>query len=125
MVEARQSGNRELRSGSKTIKGALWLITALAVGTATFPNWPVLLLSSALPAATANAGTIALAISGMSCSACAVSIEKSLKKVPGVEAASVDFDRAEALVVVERGETLKDALLEAVSAAGEYRAQVK
>ncbi|MBI2071042.1 MAG: cation transporter [Elusimicrobia bacterium] len=117
-------GSCEFRSGSKTMKTVLWVIAILAVGTATFPDWSALFLSKHLAAASANAQTVHLSISGMSCTACALSIERSLKKVHGVESAFVDFEKAEAAVLVEPG-TSTDDLLKAVSAAGDYTAKIK
>ena len=61
----------------------------------------------------------------MHCSACAVEIEKSLKNVPGVQSASVDFDRSEALVVTKPDQSLDQKLLDAVQRAGQYTAKIK
>lgn len=118
-------GSCELRSGSKTMKAALWMITAAAVGMATFPNWSPLLLSGPVAPVSANAELVSLTVSGMTCTACAVSIKKALKRLPGVEAALVNFDTAEAIVYVEPGKVSTSALLKAVQAAGSYTAEVK
>jgi len=118
-------GSCELRSGSKIMKTALWVITVLAVGMATFPNWSVLLVGKSAAVINTNSGTVRLAVSGMTCSACAVGIEKSLRKVPGVQSASVSLDQAEAIVIVERGVVSTEDLVKAVEAAGSYRATLK
>lgn len=119
------NGSCELRSGSRLMKAALWVITAIAAGLVTFPNWSSLLLSGPAAAVSANTETIVLTVSGMTCTACTVSIEKSIKKIPGVRAASVSFDTAEAIVHVEPGKVSASALLKAVQAAGQYTAEVK
>lgn len=118
-------GSCEMRSGSRTMKAVLWAVTAAALGTAAFPSWSALLVSRQSAAVTADAETVVLAVSGMTCSACAVGIEKSLTVVPGVQAASVDFDAGQATVYVDPGKVPDQRLLEAVKAAGSYTAQVK
>ncbi|MDP2735877.1 MAG: cation transporter, partial [bacterium] len=79
---------------------------------------------SALPSGV-QGETLTLKISGMFCSACAVGVEKSLDKVPGVQAASVNFDKEEATLVVGPGGVDRDAVLNAVKSAGPYSAHVK
>ena len=115
-------GSCEVRSGSKTMKAGLWGLTALTVALATFPTWSACLLSRDSGTAPAGAKTLALKVSGMTCTACAVSIEKSVMKVPGVYSARVDFDEGTALVKTDDG-VGADAVLQAVAAAG-YEAQV-
>ena len=58
-----------------------------------------------------------LEVKGMHCTGCAQTVEKSLKKVPGVEDASVTF-ATEKAVVVHRPEVSAEQLAEAVRAAG-------
>lgn len=64
-----------------------------------------------------------LAISGMHCSACATLIERSLKKVDGVEQASVSYATEKATVISGDVPELETNLLQAVKKAG-YKAQV-
>jgi len=118
-------GSCEIRSGSKTMKGALWVITAAAVGLGTFPNWSPLLFSGQAVTVSADAETVVLGVSGMTCSACSVAIEESLRKLPGVEAASVSLDKAEAVVYVEPGKVSPEQLVQAIQSAGSYQAEVK
>lgn len=119
-------GSCEMRSGSKTMKAALWAVTAAAVGLASFPSWSTLLFGrSPAAVATANAETVKLAVSGMTCSGCAAGIEKALLEVPGVRSASVDFDGGDATVVAEPGAVPVARLLDAVKSAGAYTAEVK
>jgi len=120
-----EDGRCELRSGNKSMKATLWTITVAALAMATFPNWSVLLLSSTATPVSANDERVILVVSGMTCTACAVSIEKSLKKLPGVQSASVNFDEDEAIVYVEPGKVSMKKLLDAVQDAGSYSAKFK
>lgn len=121
-----EDGTCELRSGSRTMKTILWVITIIAVALATFPSWSHFLFKTTKThPLDINNKVISLSISGMHCSACAVNIEKSLKNVRGVQSASVDFDKSEALVVAEPGQSLNRELLDAVQRAGEYTAKIK
>lgn len=117
-------GSCEIRSGSAKAKAALWAITALAVGLGTFPNWSAYVLQQRTAVSTVGAETVRMAISGMTCTACAVGVEKSLMKVPGVRSASVDFDKAEAVVLAEPGVVPAEELIRAVESAGAYTAEV-
>lgn len=115
-------GSCEVRSGSRTMKAALWSVTALALALGTFPRWSVLFATGGPAAVPAGAQTLTLKVSGMDCAACTVSIRESLEKVPGVYSASVDFDAAQATVFTN-GTVEPAAALEAVAAAG-YKAVV-
>lgn len=121
-----EDGTCKLQSGSKTMKTALWIIVVFAVGISSFPHWsPYLLGKSSVPVP-ANAESIVLKVSGMICTACAVGIEKSLRKVPGVQSASVDFDKSEAVVAVEHDKVSEEELLKAVQAVGPtYSAKIE
>ena len=57
----------------------------------------------------------ALAIEGMTCGACARSVERALMRVPGVECVSVELG---AHVAVVQGSASADAMVAAVEAAG-------
>lgn len=115
-------GSCELRSSSRTMKAVLWIVTALAVGVATFPNWSAWVLASGPVVAPAGAQTLALKISGMDCAACTVAIKKSVEKIPGVLSASIDFDTAEATVITN-DKVDPQAVVNAVSVAG-YKAAI-
>ncbi|MBI4395793.1 MAG: cation transporter [Elusimicrobia bacterium] len=118
-------GRCELRSGSKTMKAALWAVTVAAAGLAAFPQLPGFLFSGQRVTASADLQTVGLKISGMHCAACATSIEKSLKQVPGVKAASVDFDGGEAVVQLRPGSVPAEDMVKAVQAAGPYTAEIQ
>ena len=114
------AGSCEVSSGSKTMKAALWSVTALALALATFPNWAARVVDSApIPA---GAETLMLKISGMDCATCTISIKEALERVPGVRAARVDFAAGQATVAASASLD-PAAALAAVAAAG-YKAEV-
>lgn len=115
-------GKCEMRSGSRTMKAALWTVTALAAAMATFPSWSTWVLTGGPAAAPAGAHTLSVKVSGMDCAACTVAIKKSVEKVPGVYSASVDFDEQRATVITD-GKADPQAVLKAVAAAG-YKAEI-
>ncbi len=118
-------GSCKVASGSNSVKRALWVLVAAVAGVATFPSWAPLLIRHTPHAASANAETIKLAVSDMDCTACTVGIEKSLKKVPGVQEASIDFGRGEATVYGEKGRVAASDLIQAIRSAGPSSAQVE
>ncbi|MFA6475681.1 MAG: heavy metal translocating P-type ATPase [Patescibacteria group bacterium] len=65
---------------------------------------------------------INLSLTGMHCASCANIIERSLKKVPGVQQASVNFAAEKALVTYDETSASKQQLIAAVAKAG-YKAQ--
>ena len=86
---------------------------------------------SGAPAATSTAavdqaaGTkLTLAVTGMSCGACAAKIEAALKGIKGVNAAAVDHASGTAKVAFDASLTNADALLAAVKGLGKYGASV-
>lgn len=64
-----------------------------------------------------------LAVSGMTCAACARRVERTLSEVEGVQECSVNFATRKASVVFDAKTTSVDALTEAVASAG-YQAEV-
>jgi len=61
---------------------------------------------------------VALPIEGMECTACAVRIERRLKRQPGVAEAVVNYATGEAVVVADKEALSVDALVEAVEQTG-------
>ncbi len=57
-------------------------------------------------------------VGGMQCASCAVTIEKSLKRVEGVKEASVNFAAEQAAVIFNRAETSLEEIRETVEKAG-------
>lgn len=72
---------------------------------------------SAPSAAVAAADTIRLRITGMTCATCPVAVRTALRRVPGVTAVEVSYERAEARVVTS-GPVAPERLVEAVRRAG-------
>lgn len=119
--------NPKLRRFNKII---LWLSTAMVLVFAFFPNYVGLLAKSsdlALPgggtehaeASQQDQDIESLMIGGMTCEACSLTVRSSLKNVPGVIDASVDFSTRHALVRIDPEEPpTADALREAVKAVG-------
>ncbi|MBI2787338.1 MAG: cation transporter [Elusimicrobia bacterium] len=112
-------------AGGGLMKKALWIVTVAALGMATFPSWGPLLMDDPEEVVSASAEKITLSVSGMYCAACKASIEKSLKKVAGVEEASVDFDNRTATVYASRGRVAPADLVQAIRNAGPYSAKVE
>ncbi len=61
---------------------------------------------------------VSLSLSGMHCSSCALIIEKSLKKVPGVKDANVNFSAEKALITYDESAVKKESFIDAVKNAG-------
>lgn len=124
-----EDGTCKMASGSPKAKATLWSITVLAAVFMTAPYWLAALNRRGEPPTAALAAgsyqTVRLGVKGMTCSACAVSIEKSIRKVSGVKAAVVDFDKAEAQVTVDSTRGVdSQSLVKAVESTG-YSASVK
>jgi len=66
---------------------------------------------------------INLSLFGMHCSSCANIIERSLKKVPGVKQANVNFAAEKANIIFDETQVKMPALIEAVAKAG-YKAEL-
>jgi len=64
-----------------------------------------------------------LSLFGMHCSSCANIIERSLKKVPGVSSANVNFAAEKANVIYDESQVNSQKLIEAISKAG-YKAEM-
>jgi mercuric ion binding protein len=62
--------------------------------------------------------TVTLAIPGMTCAACPVTIKIALNKVPGVTATTVNFDNRQAIVTFDDAKTDLEALIRATGEAG-------
>jgi copper chaperone CopZ len=115
-------GTCEVRSGSRTMKAALWVITAAALALATFPGWSSWIMTQRPASAPAGAHALTLRITGMDCAACTSAIKKSVEKVPGVYSADVDYDHQEAIVIASPKADPK-AVVKAVESAG-YKATI-
>lgn len=61
---------------------------------------------------------VSLSLSGMHCTSCALIIEKSLKKVPGVKEAHVNFSAEKALITYDESTVKKELFIDAVKQTG-------
>ncbi|MBS2132276.1 mercury resistance system periplasmic binding protein MerP (plasmid) [Burkholderia thailandensis] len=68
--------------------------------------------------------TVTLAVPGMTCSACPITVKAALAKVPGVKKTDVHFDQREAMVTFDDTKTNVAALTNATKNAG-YPSSVK
>lgn len=64
-----------------------------------------------------------LSLFGMHCSSCAHIIERSLKKVPGIKQANVNFSAEKVNIIYDEAQVKSQELLEVISKAG-YRAEI-
>jgi mercuric ion binding protein len=62
--------------------------------------------------------TIALAIPGMNCAACPITVKIALSRVTGVTATTVNFDNRQAMVTFDDAKTNVEALIRATGDAG-------
>ena len=68
--------------------------------------------------------TVTLAVPGMTCAACPITVKKALSKVEGVSQVDVSFDKREAVVTFDDAKTSSQKLTEATTNAG-YPSSVK
>lgn len=117
------TGNAKGLTLKKVNKAMLWVVTAFVLAFAFFPNYVGYLFGSGdTLAARDDLDKVAVAIEGMTCEACAVNIEDSLRKVPGVVATEVNYQRHEALIgVAKDAQPPREAILAAIDGAGNYR----
>jgi mercuric ion binding protein len=75
-------------------------------------------LIAAVVALAAPPQTAALAVENMTCGTCPIVVKKALERVPGVTAASVDFDKKTATVTFDPDKATSAKLTQATSDAG-------
>ncbi len=100
---------------------SLWFGTIAVAVFALFPNYAVALLSlgDASSAPVPGSFTTNFVIDGMTCPACAHTIEESLRRVPGVASAEVSYEDGVARVsVLAESPAAEEDLLTAVTRAG-------
>ena len=81
---------------------------------------PILLVGLLVSAASfaADRSTVILDVTKMDCAACPITVRKALEKVPGVQAAKIDFKAKRAVVSFDPGKTSPEALTRATAEAG-------
>lgn len=82
------------------------------------------LVFSLADAAFAAVNTVTLAVPGMTCAACPITVKKALQKVPGVSKVSVSYEKKEAVVSFDDARTSVKALENATFEAG-YESTLK
>ncbi|MBI5757808.1 MAG: cation transporter [Planctomycetales bacterium] len=118
------TGTQRLLSLMTLNKVMLWGVTLLAVLFLFFPNYVGFFLASqAGESETTTTSRLVskttIAIEGMTCEACSVTLQKAIKDVPGVLGAKVDFKKGQAVVSTETGRPFpKDEILHAVTDSG-------
>lgn len=110
----------------KVNKAMLWVVTAFVLAFAFFPNYVGYLLGGSNTLAMRNdLDIVVVDIEGMTCEACAASIEDSLRKVPSVAAAKVSYEKRQAIIGLPRGsQQPREAILSAIAHAGNYRGRI-
>lgn len=68
--------------------------------------------------------TVTLAVPGMTCETCPITVKMALNKVKGVTQVNVDFEKREAVVTFDDAKTTVEALTKATTDAG-YPSTVK
>ena len=101
----------------------LWIATAATLTFAAFPNYAGYFLQrgSTVPAIADVSGTpLELNIQGMTCEACASGLQETLRRVPGVRFAAVDYQGHSARLVIDPVQTkvVQDAALLSIQASG-------
>jgi mercuric ion binding protein len=91
------------------MKASIWLAAALALNIA--------------PALAAQK-TVILAVPGMTCAACPITVKKALTRVEGVDQVEVDYARRQASVRFDDARTDTEKLIRATAGAG-YPSTVK
>jgi copper chaperone CopZ len=108
----------------KLNKVMLWVMTVFVLAFAFFPSYVGYIIGgSDTVAVSSDLDKIVVVVDGMTCEACSVSIQDSLRKVPGVEAAEVNYNKKQAVIGVAKGSELEQngilsAIRNAVSDAG-------
>jgi mercuric ion binding protein len=79
-----------------------------------------LAIASALPAPPALAAerAVTLAVTGMTCATCPLTVRLALTRVAGVRKAEVDYDKRQAVVLFDDAQTDVAALIRATTEAG-------
>lgn len=102
---------------------ALWLAATVTLAFAAFPKYAGYFIAGGAPAAApseVSGTTLVLNIQGMTCEACASGLQETLRRVPGVRFAAVDYRSHAARLVVdpEQMRVVQDAALSSIQASG-------
>lgn len=111
-------GVSQITVDHKTGLGSLLLNEALSTEAAVITAIAKAGYTGALQQSNNKTERIQIALSGMHCSSCAGLIERSLKKVPGVKEANVNFVAEKASVLLDESVSPRQTLVEAVNKTG-------
>lgn len=78
----------------------------------------IVLLALPLSSLAATPRTVILDVKNMDCELCSIAVKKSLKKVSGVTAAKVDFDKKTATITYDADQAQSERLTQATTNAG-------
>jgi mercuric ion binding protein len=95
----------------------LWIVTALVLGLLALP-YLISYTYAGGPEETAPTRQVALSVRNMTCSACAVTVKKSLTRVEGVKDAKVTLSPPQAAVTYDPAKVRVERLVEATTKAG-------
>lgn len=116
-------GENKVMNLRKLNKGMLWIVTAVALAFAFFPNYVGLIVggsnvASAQEQLPADAVAVSVTVEGMTCEACAGHIRAALEGLPRARSATVSFASHSARVVVDRDNVDLEAIRKAIESAG-------
>ena len=125
----RSACDREERARLARTRAALWIAAGVVALIALFPVYGgALLRAGAAPDAgvgVARGGVVELAIEGMTCESCAVGLQHTLGRVPGVVSAEVRYSEGRALIGTDPTAAVPaQSLVRAVEKAG-YQAHIR
>ncbi len=109
---------------SRWAKPSLWVVTAVVLLLALFPNYygKFRAAETSTPfLASSSLAAEELEIEGMTCEACAAGIESALRVLPGVAHAQVSYEQKRAQISYDPSEISTDKFLETVASTG-YKA---
>lgn len=114
---------RPARENKRLNRTILWVAAAVVLAFAFFPKYAGFVLgktaSRDVQGNASGSRVVTLAIEGMTCEACAITIQKTLAAVPGVGNASVVFADREAHIILDRSSPASNkALIQAIAKAG-------
>jgi periplasmic mercuric ion binding protein len=108
------------RCARTTVRGTLIVLALLAPAAVEGQQSP----PARRPVPVADSARVRVAVGGMSCSSCAVTIKAMLRRTTGVRSATVSYDRGEAVVEYDPKKTTPASIVAVIKKLG-YSAQVK
>lgn len=108
----------------KINKMALWGVTVLVVGMLIFPSIVTLFASNTNTTQTIPTKQATLNVKGMFCAACPITVNKSLKRLDGVNEVNVTLNPPEAVVVYDPSKISLEQFIQAATNSG-YPSSVK